>query len=635
MYQFFDTLTDNSGNALLGATVAVANYPSLTAATIYQSNGTTQPVANSTVVADITGQVSFFAPDGAYQLTYSYKGTPYKVRSPVQLMDPMGFVAATDTGGANALVVAGNQYPAQKYAGLKLEVKAAAANTGATTLTFQGDGGNPVKQPGGSALIGGMVQANGLVRFEWDGAQWELIGAQSQPFYAVTPAEQALAINVVNTSYQPGVVQRYGAVGDGVTDDTAAIQAAVNASANGTQKLIYIPSTLSGYKITAPIVINLPVTIYGDTKFNTVLSPATDISVFSLQSGAAHSTIRDLAIVGTNGGGNVAPAILFTNTHFGVIERVLIQWCGVGVRFAPGILSSFSNTIRDCFIASNKVINIDAQANSNNLTIIATTFGSAPIGLSFKDSAVLQITGGDCEGCTTAKIDIDSSSGTLPVAAVIEGVDFEGSAAAGGDIRLGNTNKVKGIVVKGCYFQPAGGANYMLNPVNADCVTFMNNTQVGGYASAVWINPVGNLTNLVVIQPDSTGDAQLITGTLAFSGGNNGSRTGRVAQARNVITYSASMAIDASTGNLFDITATNGVAFTVQSPTNAADGQKITITIRNTSGGALGALTFGAAYKASAWTQPANGFSRSITFRYDGTRTLWDEITRTTVDVPN
>src|SRR5580658_3487814 len=121
MLQFFDTLTDDSGNALLGATVAVTAFPGGGAATIYSTNGTTAPIATSTVVADITGQVSFYAPDGAYILTYSYKGTIYKTCSPVQLIDPMGFVAATDTGSAaNVYAVSGSQYPAQLYVGMKL-----------------------------------------------------------------------------------------------------------------------------------------------------------------------------------------------------------------------------------------------------------------------------------------------------------------------------------------------------------------------------------------------------------------------------------------------------------------------------------------------------------------------------------
>jgi hypothetical protein len=99
------------------------------------------------------------------------------------------------------------------------------------------------------------------------------------------------------------------------------------------------------------------------------------------------------------------------------------------------------------------------------------------------------------------------------------------------------------------------------------------------------------------------------------------------------VTYSASMTINASQGNSFIITATNATAFTINAPTNGRAGQIISVTIRNTSGGALGAATWNAVFKLSAWVNPATAFSRSIQFRYDGTN--WIERSRTPADVPN
>lgn len=101
------------------------------------------------------------------------------------------------------------------------------------------------------------------------------------------------------------------------------------------------------------------------------------------------------------------------------------------------------------------------------------------------------------------------------------------------------------------------------------------------------------------------------------------------------VPYSANMTIDASVGGVAVIAPTNNVAFAIAAPTNppTTRGQSLTITIRNASGGALGVVTFNAIFKLSAWTQPANGFSRSITFLWNGTN--WVESSRTTVDVPN
>jgi hypothetical protein len=99
------------------------------------------------------------------------------------------------------------------------------------------------------------------------------------------------------------------------------------------------------------------------------------------------------------------------------------------------------------------------------------------------------------------------------------------------------------------------------------------------------------------------------------------------------LTYSASIDIDASQGTEFVITATNNTNFTINAPTNPTTGQRITVRIKNTSGGALGTVTWNAVFKLAAWTSPATANSRAIDFSYDGTN--WLEAVRTAADVPN
>jgi len=99
--------------------------------------------------------------------------------------------------------------------------------------------------------------------------------------------------------------------------------------------------------------------------------------------------------------------------------------------------------------------------------------------------------------------------------------------------------------------------------------------------------------------------------------------------------YSTSITPALADGNEQSINCTNGTAFAINAPTGVTqdDGFLLRLTIRNASGGALGAVTWNAIYKLAAWTQPANGNSRSIQFRYDGVN--WIEVSRTTADVPN
>lgn len=102
---------------------------------------------------------------------------------------------------------------------------------------------------------------------------------------------------------------------------------------------------------------------------------------------------------------------------------------------------------------------------------------------------------------------------------------------------------------------------------------------------------------------------------------------------RITLTYGTTINFDSAQANEFVIDATNATAFTINAPTNPSTGQRITMRIRNTSGGALGAVTWNAVFKMSAWTQPASANSRAIDFQYDGTN--WVECGRVAADVPN
>jgi hypothetical protein len=104
--------------------------------------------------------------------------------------------------------------------------------------------------------------------------------------------------------------------------------------------------------------------------------------------------------------------------------------------------------------------------------------------------------------------------------------------------------------------------------------------------------------------------------------------------ARVVLTYSATIATDASLGNTFSITATNGTAFTISNPTNLVSGQRVLYIIRNTSGGAHGLITWGGTFKtAAAALTVATANSKSIEFVYDGTNLI--ETFRSAADVAN
>lgn len=171
----------------------------------------------------------------------------------------------------------------------------------------------------------------------------------------------------------------------------------------------------------------------------------------------------------------------------------------------------------------------------------------------------------------------------------------------------------------------------------ADCL-FDLNTALTNSGSGSYYTAQSDSTGLATFEIRSpriggTTPAEAYLDTYgSFSRIGNWRRTIR-SGARRTVTYSASMTINASQGASFEITATNGTAFTVEAPTNPKEGQAITVVIRNAAGGALGVATWNAIFKMAAWTQPANGFSRAIIFEYNGTN--WVERARATADVPN
>lgn len=107
----------------------------------------------------------------------------------------------------------------------------------------------------------------------------------------------------------------------------------------------------------------------------------------------------------------------------------------------------------------------------------------------------------------------------------------------------------------------------------------------------------------------------------------------RVAQALNTLTYSTSITPDCALGGNMVLTVTDGVAFAINAPLNPLVGQQLTLLIRNTSGGAVGAITWNAVFKKTAFTTPATANNRAISFLYNGTN--WVELFKTPADVPN
>lgn len=139
----------------------------------------------------------------------------------------------------------------------------------------------------------------------------------------------------------------YNAVGNGIADDTAAIQAAINAKTGA----VFIPKGI--YKLTAALTVPNGTVIFGDasnakydTTQNSVLKQ-TAVNTHCITKVDANTiTLRDLNLIGlgsgTGDGINFTRSALPATNHIN-LERVWIQGFRDGVSISNCIVSVFNN----------------------------------------------------------------------------------------------------------------------------------------------------------------------------------------------------------------------------------------------------------------------------------------------------
>jgi hypothetical protein len=223
---------------------------------------------------------------------------------------------------------------------------------------------------------------------------------------------------------------------------------------------------------------------------------------------------------------------------------------------------------------------------------------------------------------------------------MVRGLDIEGSGdylhvGAGSNALYSFGNQVTGLSGAVYTFNtapafpyiledtPAGGTNTFFRTTgvfkmwndDADADSFM----LSGGATSYYALSIGRATaDMVLGVAGATND--LVTGTaqgdtvisaaqqMVYNGKHK--FFNQLAIRRVLPTYSASIDIDASLGCEFEISVTDGNAFTINNPTNTLDGQQITFRIRNSSGGAMGVITWASEYHMASFTNPADVISR-------------------------
>lgn len=164
-------------------------------------------------------------------------------------------------------------------------------------------------------------------------------------------------------------VELYGAVGDGVTDDTAAIQAAITAAqafsnVNTATGVVYFPQ--SDYKISATLVGSAArLNLRGESKKGTRLIATSALTGFMVQV-AEEWSVEDMGFYGTNqdgqyGFGTTAAVSMGTVS----MERCVFSNLDYGIRFAGGAQFPLSAIIRDVYMFGVRSCGLQMATNGH------------------------------------------------------------------------------------------------------------------------------------------------------------------------------------------------------------------------------------------------------------------------------
>lgn len=385
----------------------------------------------------------------------------------------------------------------------------------------------------------------------------------STPCFAPTAAEGAAKIVPINTSYPEGVVERYGAMGDGTTDDTSAWSKALSININITTA----PSRM--YKITETLSIpqGITVDLNGSTllPFGAVDGFTLEQSIFQLRNGV-------LDLTNTSGRGLYAPSAIQQFLIENIIIRnstgtaVQMQDCYTGtlrnvrVETAAGRSVLLFSSIPGIPINSIWIERLSAAGSTYNGNVVEVQGAS---GVYFVNCDWQNNTGGPLS--TDLRIDSTINAGITQV--VVQSSYFEhGVGIAGSCVYLGDpgtgTNAHVGVRLVACYFQTSKQMVRIGQYVNDDCTLrdccFMgasggpsNAISVAGSPYPRIIECTGSLSSVQATGRTSIGGARWSYGSGDPNGvlaGNPGELYSSTAGGSGATVYVKESGVDTNTG---------------------------------------------------------------------------------------
>ncbi|HEY4354890.1 MAG TPA: hypothetical protein VGN16_04010 [Acidobacteriaceae bacterium] len=682
---------DNNGDPLVGGLLYTYEAGTSNKTATWKDSGGGMGAQNTNPIElDFRGECRLWIdPALAYKFILSPQGDSDPPSKPIWTVDNITAGpssqdnAAVDNGTVNNIVLSIPQITSP-VAFTRIVFQASNTNTGPVTISINGGTSRRLLWQNFGLLGGGEIQTFGIYETIFDGADWQLQGPTLGPSEMRTAAEIAAAVVPSDYGYQPGDLRRYGADMTGSTNSNTAFASALAAAVgSGGTGFVYHPGGI--VLITSTISTPNRVRVFGDD--NSACEIKFDLTGDGFRnvngpnsSGFALVYFERLKLNCVNNANTGAAIELNAGgfSYYGVNE------CWITGKWKYGVILDaveITSVDRNIFDISGPISQIGIWVVNGNDRVGAQTPGFSN-GIWITRNQVSQNggigladDGGNChwiEGNLFNECDVSTTIAKVSNSGYrnnsMESTHQIGTA----NVLVTNVGAVSGAVKGPCFgmsftnntfSQNMAGGGSCLRFAGASfhtaiMVTDNNFVDLFGRGSAIELTQLGNslcgynhddgsasMSHYAGAHIDTNGNTLLLPqngfvvtlGTAAPVYGDTRRQffyqQGQVW--KNVtVAYSAAMNTDLIAGNSFEITATNATPFTINSPSNANEGQWVAYTIRNTSGGALGSGTWGPSFKLSAWTQPANGQSRTITYRVNAAGLLI-ETSRTIVDVPN